>query len=83
MSPYFTYNEVVLFGKAIDWFNRNTCIRWTPKQRTDSDFVNIAKQGGCRAFVGRARVKSSVVPRESLRRSAVLCGYCSDQKAFE
>ena len=60
MSPYFTFNEVVLLNKAIDWFNRNTCIRWTPKQRNDFDFVNIAKDGGCRAIVGRATVKFSL-----------------------
>uniref|UniRef100_A0AAF5DK57 Metalloendopeptidase n=2 Tax=Strongyloides stercoralis TaxID=6248 RepID=A0AAF5DK57_STRER len=51
-SQYSSHSRSVI-ANSMEEYNKHTCIRWVPKENSDTDYVYIMPDRGCYSMVGR------------------------------
>uniref|UniRef100_A0A0N4ZXR2 Metalloendopeptidase n=1 Tax=Parastrongyloides trichosuri TaxID=131310 RepID=A0A0N4ZXR2_PARTI len=53
LSSQYSSHSRSMIANAMEEYNKHTCIRWVPKENSDTDYVYIMPDRGCYSMVGR------------------------------
>lgn len=53
LSSQYSPHSRSIIANSMEEYNKHTCIRWVPKENTDTDYVYIMPDRGCYSMVGR------------------------------
>uniref|UniRef100_A0AC35TYP4 Metalloendopeptidase n=1 Tax=Rhabditophanes sp. KR3021 TaxID=114890 RepID=A0AC35TYP4_9BILA len=53
LSSQYSSHSRSIIANSMEEYNKHTCIRWVPKENSDTDYVYIMPDRGCYSMVGR------------------------------